>query len=407
MTAIRATATSSCRATCARPGRTLLYLLLGLPYGVAYLVVVGGGLLLGAVLSIAWIGLPLLAAVARSSGSSRRASDGPPTAGSTRTCRRFRARRAATGAAMLEQTGYRPFWRALAMLLLRLPVALAGLVVVARRSRCRGRPARARRRRLHRAATASSARGRSAPVVALALIVLAAAAAVLRRASGGHRAGAARARAGAAAVRAHGSGARARDAGRAARRPLAEHRLLAARPRDLRRRARPRVDLPRAGSGRAWTAVEREGNRVAAIVHDAELDATPELVHAAASAAALAIDNERLKADLRARSRSCATRAAASSRRRRRPPRDRARPARRRPAAARLARARPAAPARAAKHEPEVAATVEELADKLAVALAELRELARGIHPACCPTTGSAPPSTCSSSARRSPSSAT
>ena len=61
------------------------------------------------------------------------------------------------------------------------------------------------------------------------------------------------------------------------------------------------VALPGAGSGRAWTAVEREGNRVAAIVHDAELDATPELVHAAASAAALAIDNERLKADLRAR----------------------------------------------------------------------------------------------------------
>ena len=41
--------------------------------------------------------------------------------------------------------------------------------------------------------------------------------------------------------------------------------------------------------------------RVAAIVHDAELDASPELVTAAASAAALAIDNERLKAELRAR----------------------------------------------------------------------------------------------------------
>ena len=40
---------------------------------------------------------------------------------------------------------------------------------------------------------------------------------------------------------------------------------------------------------------------MAAIVHDAELDATPELVTAAASAAALAIDNERLKAELRAR----------------------------------------------------------------------------------------------------------
>ena len=148
-----------------------------------------------------------------------------------------------------------------------------------------------------------------------------------------------------------GRGAGARDAGRAARRPLAEHRLLAARPRDLRRRARPPGRrCPAPGSGRAWTAVEREGNRVAAIVHDAELDATPELVHAAASAAALAIDNERLKADLRARLEELRhSRRAHRRGRRRRPPPDRARPARRRPAAARLARARPAAAARAAQ----------------------------------------------------------
>ena len=61
------------------------------------------------------------------------------------------------------------------------------------------------------------------------------------------------------------------------------------------------VELPEPGSGRAWTAVDRGGVRLAAIVHDAELDASPELVTAAASAAALAIDNERLKAELRAR----------------------------------------------------------------------------------------------------------
>ena len=59
--------------------------------------------------------------------------------------------------------------------------------------------------------------------------------------------------------------------------------------------------MPEPGSGRAWTAVERDGRRVAAIVHDAELDTGPELVNAAAAGAALAIDNERLKADLRAR----------------------------------------------------------------------------------------------------------
>ena len=44
------------------------------------------------------------------------------------------------------------------------------------------------------------------------------------------------------------------------------------------------VELPDPGSGRAWTAVDRGGVRLAAIVHDAELDATPELVTAAAPA---------------------------------------------------------------------------------------------------------------------------
>jgi hypothetical protein len=41
------------------------------------------------------------------------------------------------------------------------------------------------------------------------------------------------------------------------------------------------VHLPDPGSGRAWTAVERNGVRVAAIVHDAALDTGPELVQAA------------------------------------------------------------------------------------------------------------------------------
>ena len=144
-----------------------------------------------------------------------------------------------------------------------------------------------------------------------------------------------------------------------------------------------RVHLPRAGSGRAWTAVDHEGNRVAAIVHDAELDATPELVHAAASAAALALDNERLKADLRARleelrdSRRRIVEAGDDARRR--IERDLHDGAQQQLVSLaldlRLLRAR-------LKEDPEAAATVEELADKLAAALAELRELARGIHPA-------------------------
>ena len=106
MTAIRATRGLELPRHLRGAGRTLLYLLLGLPYGITYLVVVGGGLLLGAVLSIAWIGLPLLAAVTRlvwqlAEGERR---TGQP-AGSTPTCRPFRARPAATGATCWRRPG--------------------------------------------------------------------------------------------------------------------------------------------------------------------------------------------------------------------------------------------------------------------------------------------------------------
>jgi len=142
------------------------------------------------------------------------------------------------------------------------------------------------------------------------------------------------------------------------------------------------VELPHPGSGRAWTAVERDGRRVAAIVHDAELDTGPELVHAAAAAAALAIDNERLKADLRARveelrvSRVRIVEAADGARRRLE--RDLHDGAQQQLVSLaldlRLLRARLA--------DAEAEALVDQLSAKLADALAELRELARGIHPA-------------------------
>ena len=61
------------------------------------------------------------------------------------------------------------------------------------------------------------------------------------------------------------------------------------------------VTLPEPGGSKAWTAVKHHGNRVAAIIHDAELQARPEFVEAAAAGAVLALDNERLKADLNAR----------------------------------------------------------------------------------------------------------
>jgi signal transduction histidine kinase len=141
------------------------------------------------------------------------------------------------------------------------------------------------------------------------------------------------------------------------------------------------VALPEAGSGRAWTALERDGRPVAAIVHDAALDTSRELVHAAAAAAALAIDNERLKADLRARleelrvSRLRIVQAGDDARRR--IERDLHDGAQQRLVALalelRLLRARVGG---------EHAAAVDAITERLDGALTELRELARGIHPA-------------------------
>jgi signal transduction histidine kinase len=143
------------------------------------------------------------------------------------------------------------------------------------------------------------------------------------------------------------------------------------------------VRMPDAGSGRAWTSVDRGGRRVAAIVHDADLDAGPELVQAAAAASALALDNEQLKADLRARleelraSRVRIVEAADAARRRLE--RDLHDGAQQQLVALaidlRLLKAR-------IHGDGEAAALVERANSKLAAALEDLRELARGIHPA-------------------------
>jgi signal transduction histidine kinase len=142
------------------------------------------------------------------------------------------------------------------------------------------------------------------------------------------------------------------------------------------------VELPAPGSGRTWTAVEHDGKRVAAIVHDAELAASPELVSAAASAAALAIDNERLKAELRARveelrlSRVRIVEAADDARRRiERDLHDGAQQQL-------VSLALDLRMLKARLGDSGLQTMVDQLGEKLADALAELREFARGIHPA-------------------------
>jgi signal transduction histidine kinase len=61
------------------------------------------------------------------------------------------------------------------------------------------------------------------------------------------------------------------------------------------------LQLPADGDGRAVTVVEQGGRTVAALVHDASLRDESELVAAVTAAAGIALENERLQADLRAR----------------------------------------------------------------------------------------------------------
>jgi signal transduction histidine kinase len=61
------------------------------------------------------------------------------------------------------------------------------------------------------------------------------------------------------------------------------------------------IVLPREGEQKAAAVIERGGEPVAALIHDASLAQDPQLVEAVAAAAGLALENERLQADLRAR----------------------------------------------------------------------------------------------------------
>ncbi len=145
-----------------------------------------------------------------------------------------------------------------------------------------------------------------------------------------------------------------------------------------------RVELPEHGSGRAVAEVERDGKRVGAIIYDAALRDDPSLVRAAAAAAALQLENERLEAELRARVEELETSRArlveVSMGERRRLERDLHDGAQQRLVALslQLGMAR-----RKLDADPPAAARLLEASTaELQRALEELRELARGIHPA-------------------------
>ncbi len=61
------------------------------------------------------------------------------------------------------------------------------------------------------------------------------------------------------------------------------------------------VQLPEDDPGRSATLVERDGQPIAALLHDPVLEDNAELVQSVCAAASLALENERLQAELRAR----------------------------------------------------------------------------------------------------------
>jgi hypothetical protein len=94
------------------------------------------------------------------------------------------------------------------------------------------------------------------------------------------------------------------------------------------------VSLPADEGDRAVTPVERGGVRVAALIHDPGLRENPELLQAVVAAAGLALENERLQAELRAKLEELRASRADRAGRRQRAASAGAKPPPRRPAAA-------------------------------------------------------------------------
>ncbi|MGQ0668712.1 MAG: sensor histidine kinase [Actinomycetota bacterium] len=145
------------------------------------------------------------------------------------------------------------------------------------------------------------------------------------------------------------------------------------------------VAMPSPGSGRGVTVIEGEGEPLGALVHDPALAEQPDLVRSVGSAARLAMENERLHAEVRAQLEevraSRARIAEAADAERRRVERDLHDGAQQRLVNLSLA-LRMAQDRLGEGNDSATAATLEELAEELRTALVELRELARGLHPA-------------------------
>jgi signal transduction histidine kinase len=145
------------------------------------------------------------------------------------------------------------------------------------------------------------------------------------------------------------------------------------------------VALTDAGSDRGMTYLKSDRGPVAVIVHDPALSDDPALMESVGAALRLAVENERLTDEVRSQlaevraSRARIVEAADAERRR--VERNLHDGAQQRLVALSLALRRAQAQLADDPDDP-AAATLREASDQLRVALAELRELARGIHPA-------------------------
>jgi signal transduction histidine kinase len=143
------------------------------------------------------------------------------------------------------------------------------------------------------------------------------------------------------------------------------------------------VRLPDADSKRRMTLVEREGQPVAALLHDPVLEHNAELVQSVGAAAALALENERLHAELRAQLaelRASRVRLVdATDVERRRIERNLHDGTQQRLVS--IAMSLGLLESKLPEGSGEAPALVRETRESLAVALEELRELTQGIHP--------------------------
>jgi signal transduction histidine kinase len=148
---------------------------------------------------------------------------------------------------------------------------------------------------------------------------------------------------------------------------------------DLEGRA---VELPESDDARAVTLIDRDGIHVAALLHDLALAQEPELLEAVTAAASIALENAQLHVELRARLEELRGSRArvidAGQKERQRLERNLHDGAQQRLIALSLELSR----VEQQEKNPVLSARLDEARREIGVSLAELRDVARGLHPA-------------------------